>query len=275
MSKYGCKKDQPDKRDYKITRMTAIQAAVIPNSIDYTPKMGPVGDQGDEGTCVGFATVDGMKVYQEDIDQGKFLGLSVRYVYENARIVDDDPPDEEGTSIRAAMSVLTDKGVPPESCWPYVPHLVGKPCPEADALAAPNQEAGYWRIDGADIVQAIKESLVANGPLVVGINVYESFEDPIKSFGGNIPMPESGEQLLGGHAVCIVGYDDKTEKFKFKNSWSKLWGNFGFGTLPYAYMEQYLNDAWSAKDKLGNNPPGPGFWQRILNFFKWLFRVNK
>jgi len=274
MTKYGCKKDPKDPRDWKITRMTAEQVEVLPASIDFTDKMGPVGDQGDEGTCVGFACVDGMKEYQEDIDQGKFLDLSVRYVYENARILDDDPSDEEGTTIRSAMQVLTDKGVPPADCWPYLPHVVGKPCKDADTLAATNQESGYWRVDGLDIVQVLKETLSVNGPFPIGINVYQSFEDVFKVKNGHILMPEQGEKLLGGHAICLVGYNDDTQEFKFKNSWSSVWGDKGYGYLPYAYIEKYMQDSWCAKDKLGNNPPGPGFWRRLLNFLKWLFRIN-
>jgi len=75
------------------------------------------------GTCVGFATVDGMKEYQEKTEWKKTIQLSVRYVYSNAQKIDAYPDDEEGTDIRSAMKVLNKSGVPTEdgprpSSWP-------------------------------------------------------------------------------------------------------------------------------------------------------------
>jgi C1A family cysteine protease len=50
-------------------------------------------------------------------------------------------------------------------------------------------------------------------------------------------MPNiSTETLLGGHAILLVGFDDKTMVFKFQNSWSSSWGDRGNGYLPYNYV---------------------------------------
>ena len=69
---------------------------------------------------------------------------------------------------------------------------------------------------------------------------------------GLVPMPKRNEDLAGGHALCIVGYDDKTNIFKFKNSWGANWGVQGYGYLPYEYMKKYCSDAWSATDLIEN-----------------------
>ena len=65
-------------------------------------------------------------------------------------------------------------------------------------------------------------------------------------------MPAKDDILAGGHAICIVRYDDKKKLYKFKNSWGKNWGAKGYGFLPYEYMKKYGMDAWSAKDLLGD-----------------------
>jgi C1A family cysteine protease len=65
-------------------------------------------------------------------------------------------------------------------------------------------------------------------------------------------MPTSDDELQGGHAICIVGYDDSRNLFKFKNSWSKKWADKGYGYLPYAYIQKYCQDAWSATDLIEN-----------------------
>ena len=56
-------------------------------------------------------------------------------------------------------------------------------------------------------------------------------------------MPGPGEQVLGGHAVLAVGYDDATQRFLARNSWATTWGMKGYFTIPYAYlMDSNLSD---------------------------------
>jgi C1A family cysteine protease len=94
----------------------------------------------------------------------------------------------------------------------------------------------------------MKRSLLVNGPFLAGLEVYESwFTNNVKK-RGLIPLPGKNESYQGGHAVCIVGYDDDRKLFKFKNSWGAIWGNRGYGYLPYDYMKRYCVDAWSATD---------------------------
>jgi C1A family cysteine protease len=49
-------------------------------------------------------------------------------------------------------------------------------------------------------------------------------------------MPESGEPVLGGHAVCAVGYDTTRRWFLCRNSWGTKWGMRGYFTIPFAYL---------------------------------------
>src|SRR2546430_14184641 len=61
-------------------------------------------------------------------------------------------------------------------------------------------------------------------PFVFGFTVYESFETNAVARTGHVPMPASGEHVLGGHAVCTVGYDIKRRWFICRNSWGTSWG---------------------------------------------------
>jgi len=49
---------------------------------------------------------------------------------------------------------------------------------------------------------------------------------------------------LGGHAFALVGYN-KTG-FVVQNSWGLVWGNCGFGVLPYEDWVKHGTDAWIA-----------------------------
>jgi len=239
MTKFGCLKDKFDERD-RLMR-AYLPVVRIPSRIDYTPKVSPVRDQGDEGTCVGFATAVGMKEYQEKIDYGKLVVLSPRFIYNEARKI-DGIKGEEGTTIRAAMKALKKEGICQEKFWPYVPHRKTLPKPGAITNAKKFRVLAYARI--LDLNE-LRMSLVTKGPCVIGIEVFDGM---METKSGIVPMPKRGESPLGGHAICPVGYDDIKKLVKFKNSWSTGWGDKGFGFLHYAYIEKYMIDAWSSVD---------------------------
>jgi C1A family cysteine protease len=62
-------------------------------------------------------------------------------------------------------------------------------------------------------------------------------------------MPQPGEQVVGGHAVCAIGYDDKNQWFIVRNSWGPDWGMSGYFTLPYQYLleENLSSDFWTIR----------------------------
>ena len=64
-------------------------------------------NQGREGACVGFGTGRGLSLFER-------IRFDARQIYLDAQLVDrwGDTPPEEGTSVRAAMDILRDKGAP-------------------------------------------------------------------------------------------------------------------------------------------------------------------
>lgn len=243
--KLGCKKDKKDPRDYLMKGFLPVVR--IPKKLDYTSRMTAVRNQGDEGTCVGFATVAGMKEYQEQIDWKKFMELSPRFLYSLCKKI-DGYPDSEGTQIRIAMKMLKLYGTCREKFWPYIPHGGNKMFPGAAKDAAKFKTLTYARILG---LEELKLSLYVKGPAVIGVEVYQGM---MNTRTGVVPMPRATDAVLGGHALCVVGYDDSKKLVKFKNSWSEEWGTDGYGYLPYAYINKYMMDAWSSVDIKDGNP---------------------
>jgi C1A family cysteine protease len=60
-----------------------------------------------------------------------------------------------------------------------------------------------------------------------------------------IPDPKPDDSVVGGHAICIVGYDDRKRLFKFENSWGPHWGDHGYGFVSYGYMDAHGAGAWA------------------------------
>ena len=243
--------DKLDERDYKFKTASVYEKlrAVRPSSIDWSSNMSRIKDQGQLGSCVGFAMV-AMKEWQEITERimeqkeygptnDELKDLSESYVYWNAKAIDGDP--EEGTTLRVAMQVLKNKGVPTERFWPYSDKTRGEALDGADTAAEWTKIGSYWR------VTSLEELLTAlsKQPVPIGISCFEE----IFSVGSNglVPLPKNPALDYGGHAICLVGYDDEKRLLKFKNSWSTAWGQNGYGYLSYDYFE-YIIDAWTCLD---------------------------
>jgi hypothetical protein len=254
MNKLGCLKDEFDERDYLMRAYLPVVR--LPKRIDWAPKMSPVRHQGKEGTCVGFAIATGMKEYQEMLDYQMLVILSPRFLYSEAKKL-DRMPEAKGTTIRAGMQALKKKGVCRESFWPYQPNRSTRPKKGASSDAKKFRVISYARMLN---LNELRLCLATKGPCVIGIEVFKGM---MKTKTGVVPMPKKDEVSLGGHAICIAGYDDKKKLTKFKNSWSKKWGRGGYGFLPYTYIEQYMMDAWSSVDIDDPNPLTLG---SVLNY---------
>ena len=134
-----------------------------------------------------------------------------------------------------------------EADWPYdVTKFTQTPTTQSTADAAPFTINEYHRVK--DLI-SLKTTLSEGYPVVLGINVYESFESDQVAKTGIIPLPIPGENLLGGHAVLAVGYkDDATSGFvTCRNSWGESWGDKGYFYLPYSYFESNVTDMWTGK----------------------------
>ena len=64
---------------------------------------------------------------------------------------------------------------------------------------------------------------------------------------GIIPMPKPKEQLLGGHAVLAVGYDDTKQWLIVRNSWGTSWGVKGYFYMPYTVFNKLVMDMWTGE----------------------------
>ncbi len=248
----GILRDPEDSRDYQLSSISS--GSSIPPSVDHSPYMSSVKYQGNLGACVAFSVValkewQEQKEYEEERKQGssykrdKTYNLSEQWLYWNCKKIDPWGNSVEGTNIRSAMKVLNKIGVPPEKAWTYTDDKIniGEPKSWANLISRWYRIGSYWRINNLD---ELKQALV-DGPVVIGLKIFEDIIEPLKN--GKVPLPERNRSL-GGHALLAVGYNDETREIKVKNSWSKFWGERGYGYFSYEYIDRYMLDAWACRD---------------------------
>jgi len=83
-----------------------------------------------------------------------------------------------------------------------------------------------WRTLSA--IADMKTWISTRGPLTACFSVYEDFY----SYVSGIYTYHTG-QLVGGHCISIVGYDDTKGCWICKNSWGSGWGESGFFRIGY------------------------------------------
>ena len=152
----------------------------------------------------------------------------------------------EGAYLDDGYYVMQHSGICNEPTWPYnVAKVDTKPPATAYTEAKRYHISGWGVVDKTNLVNNIKQVLVGGRPIVFGILVYSSFESKQVEQTGIVPLPDrKTEELLGGHALCMVGYDDAKSAFLVLNSWGPTWGttqpggkgNRGYCYIPYAYI---------------------------------------
>lgn len=247
MKKYGWRPDTPDKRDRKFMVPANINAAALPTSIDLRGNMPPVYAQGDLGSCTGQAI--GFDCQYAMIRQGgKVWKPSPLFIYYNERVIAGTVMQDSGAELRDGLKAINRWGICSEEKWSYdVSKFRVKPSRIAYAEAAKHKVFDYARI-GQSLIQ-FKSCLASGDPFVFGFSVYESFEGGEVARTGIMPMPSMRENMLGGHAVAAVGYDDSRKVFIIRNSWGADWGDKGYFYMPYDFIvdDDFAADFWTAR----------------------------
>jgi hypothetical protein len=186
---------------------------------DYTTS---VRSQGGCGTCVAFATTAAIESRLEitfnDPDLNPDLSESHLYFCGAGSTCQD------GWYPSAAMAFSRDTGVVDEACSPYLDQdQVCSICPDWKGRLT---KISSWL--GLTDTNQMKQQLAENGPFVATMSVYGDFY----FYRSGIYEHFSG-QLVGFHAVTVVGYDDQEGYWIAKNSWGPGWGEDGWFRIAY------------------------------------------
>jgi Papain family cysteine protease len=245
----------------------------LPVSVDLSKYAPSVINQDDSGVCVGMSTAYYMRTMLEainknitDRDQIDRITYSPTYLY-NLLKSNDDPDCKKGTELKKAFDVLQNQGVATYTQQEF-------PSCTKDLSLSINPDSKiieYVRLfsleDGNENIDLItKKALSERTPVVVGMTMTESIGQlsrngfwknlwrKIMAFLGVKVFEEIGlwnpqnSRNTGGHAVCIVGYDDDKfgGAFKIINSWGKSFGEEGYFWVRYSDYRKQAKNAFQA-----------------------------
>lgn len=161
-------------------------------------------DQGQEGACVGFSITHEAGARPAVWEVNSSLALDL---YHRAQQIDDWPGEAyEGTSVLAGTKAATERGWYSEYRWAF-------------------------GVD--DLALAVSR----HGPAVIGIWWHSSMFSP-----DSTGLVKLNGNKAGGHAILVRGYNNKTRRFRLRNSWGRDWGLVGDCLIDYEDMATLLSD---------------------------------
>ena len=262
MRKYTVKPDPIDKRDYVFKTFRTVS---LPLSVDLRYNASPVVDQGSLGSCTANAIASGLREFIQIRDKGinSLVRLSRLYLYWHERNLMGTVNEDSGAYIRDGFKVLQQRGCSAELFHNDDMDFRTRPSENAEISASFYKIAEYHRVMNYN---DLKEALAAGLPVVLGIEVYSSFESYTTSQTGIVSVPKPSETFLGGHAVLAMGYrsfsDD--EYIIVRNSWGENWGINGYCYIPKTYFDAgHVIDMWTGDVAKAVKPEDLSFAQSI------------
>ncbi len=229
----------------------ALEAPVAaPASVDLRAPWWTINDQETTGSCVGWATADGVVRYHM-VRARKIIErqlLSARHIWMASKETDefDARPgtfiEAAGTSLKAALDVTRKHGTALATQLPF--HI-------STNMYLGNENAFYASCAQRKIASYVnmeknttqwKNWLATRGPILVALKVDASWLGAAAT-GGNIDNFQPAT-VKGGHAVALVGYRPDG-RFIVRNSWGTGWGDKGFGYVSPAYIaDAFFNESY-------------------------------
>lgn len=243
-----------------------LYKAPLPKALSYEKYLPSIERQGDYGTCVAFSCAYYTRTVIEaiqrgltkksEIDQTRF---SPTYLYAHLKLPSDVTCQRGGT-LDEGLTVLKKYGVPFWSNLAYPQCLKDVKSYDEQAsrfrirhferiftFATTFQKAQQNRKELESVirdnVQNVKLALAGGYPVPIGMMIPLSFQ--AVSTDTWTPGPSDTDDLfeevksgfkrhkLFGHALTVVGYDDKRQAFRVVNSWGTRWADKGLCWINY------------------------------------------
>jgi hypothetical protein len=214
----------------------------FPASVNLAQWAAPVGDQGQVDSCVAWAVDHSLfGWYANRFGYGGSGQHAPMYTY--AQIVKGQ---NVGTTPAENFAVAETQGIAAESAYYQGDYdYTSQPTAAEHANAASSRVVSHTNlftgVQPGSVAQILLEQQLATGyPAIIEIPVYPQF-DNANSTNSLVGMPVAGQALRGFHEVTALGYT--SQGLLIENQWGTGWGNKGYATLSWSFVNTYTNEA--------------------------------
>ena len=214
--------------------------------VDLTNYLPPIGDQGQYGTCVAWASAYNARTYlyarENNLTTSQLASksnhFSPKYIF---YALNDGRTSCDGSYFEQVLDVIQKKGVATMASMPYenMGNCSGSPSSSQNNDAANYKIKSYREIDMTK-PSNIKAYLDQGKVIVFGAQLGDEFMLADRDF--NYLYQQTSYNYSGmhaNHAMVIAGYDDNKGPngcFLVVNSWGTSWGNDGYIWVDQKYM---------------------------------------
>ncbi|MEI9943598.1 MAG: C1 family peptidase [Chitinophagaceae bacterium] len=229
----------------------AENAKALPEAVSLLRFAPRRGDQGQQGSCVAWSSAYAAQTILTAAATGadpNTIVFSPSYLYNQIKL-----EGCQGSYVQRAMETMQSNGGVPLKDYPYNDQDCNSEPSSSDIQEGrQNTIHGFTRLTEGDninaiSVRAVKEHLAKDAPVVIGMMVGNSFMQDM--MGQELWQPQgldAAQVGMGGHAMCVIGYDDRKfgGAFQIMNSWTPKWGKDGIGWVRYGDFKTYVKEAY-------------------------------
>lgn len=248
----NCKTSEKTKTDWEFG--DAVAASVVSDDIklperkDLRRDWWKIRDQGKTGACVGFATADGVlrwlytkhkMIKKEDLPSPRFIWMANKET-DDLTNYPTTFLEAAGTSTKSALRIALRYGCVPEHMLPMNGTLSPLSPNIFFSIAAQFRITGYYNL--RKNLDQWRAWIAGVGPVLTRLDVDETWKRATATDG--YLETYKPEKKYGGHAVCLVGYENN--HFIVRNSWGTKWGDQGFAYASNEYATAAFDEAYGA-----------------------------
>jgi IPT/TIG domain/Papain family cysteine protease len=222
-------------------------ASALPTAVDLTGFAVPAGNQGQHGACASWTTAYTIAGWESNYTRHAGAPFGPMFVYNQV----NGGSDTQGTTFYDNFRILESQGDVEAGDWTHpFSDFTSQPTADERADAALHVLSAHTTLfaqysggAGTAARTAIETALANNQPVALGIPVYDPFFD-LDQQDSTFTAADATGALAGWHAVTALGYSP--QGVTIENSWGDYWGNHGFATLGWDFVEQYVREAYAA-----------------------------
>ncbi len=223
----------------------------LPLAVDLSPYCPEVRHQGHILSCVGWAAGYGaLSIQRAILNRCTDREVINRHAHSALFLYNQIKPADcrQGSRISDAMQFLSTQGdclagqfdFDINDCSQQPDTVISQ---QARRFAIQDFMTLFGANDSPDHkIERVKRAIARHKPVVIGMLVLRNFYQ-LKN--AEYWHPDLGNTSpAGGHALVVVGYDERREAFRLFNSWGKNWGDEGYIWVKYRDFGQFCKYAY-------------------------------